>query len=351
MPHIMLTEKDTSLDPLRGKTVAIIGCGSQGHAHALNLQESGIKVVVGLRKGSKTWAKAEAAGLTVKETADAAKEADIIILLAPDTKQPQIYEHDILPHLAPGKSLAFAHGFNIHYKTIIPPKNIDVWMVAPKGPGHLVRKVYTEGFGVPCLVAVHQNATGKAKDIARAYATAIGGARAGIIETDFKEETETDLFGEQVVLCGGVTQLVMKAYETLVEAGYKSEVAYFECLHELKLIVDLIYVGGISAMNYSISDTAEWGEYISGEKIIDENTKSRMKDVLAKIQDGSFAKEWIKENQDGLPRFNEYRKKLISHPIESIGEELRNMMRVSSRMQGGDTKQFLAEEQKKDGYV
>ena len=347
----MLTEKDINHDLIKEKTVAIIGCGSQGHAHALNLKDSGVNVVVGLREGSGTWQKAESAELSVKTVPEAAKSADVIVMLTPDTKQPLIFEHGIAPNLTEGKSLVFAHGFNIHYKTIVPPKNVDVWMVAPKGPGHLVRKVYSENFGVPCLIAVHQDFSGKARDLALSYAAAIGGARAGIIETTFKEETETDLFGEQVVLCGGITQLIMKAFETLIEAGYKPEIAYYECLHEVKLIVDLIYVGGISAMNYSVSDTAEWGEYVSGNKVIDDGVKERMKEVLDKIKDGSFAKEWIEENENGLPRFKAYRKQIINHPIEQTGNVLREMMRMSQRLKAGSSKDFLAEEQKKKDYT
>lgn len=346
----MLTEKDTNLALLNDKTIAILGCGSQGHAHALNLQDSGVKVVVGLREGSQSWGKAEAAGLTVMETGAASKAADIIMMLVPDTLQPKIYEESVKPNLEAGNSLVFAHGFNIHYGTIVPPTDIDVWMVAPKGPGHIVRQTYTQDFGVPCLLAIHQDATGNAKEIGLAYAAGIGGARAGVIETTFKEETETDLFGEQTVLCGGTVQLIQKGFETLVEAGYQPEVAYFECLHELKLIVDLIHVGGISAMNYSISDTAEWGEYVSGNKIIDDGVKDRMKAVLAKIQDGSFAKEWVDEYNNGAPNFKKYREKIIDHKIETVGEELRELMKIKERMSGGGSKQFMAEDEKKDSY-
>ncbi|KKP41140.1 MAG: ketol-acid reductoisomerase, ketol-acid reductoisomerase [Candidatus Peregrinibacteria bacterium GW2011_GWC2_33_13] len=346
----MYYDKDADLKVLKAKTVAIIGCGSQGHAHALNLQDSGIKVIVGLRKGSKTWERAEEAGLKVLETGEAAKKADIIMMLTPDTAMPEIYKKSIEPNLTKGKALVFAHGFNIHFKTIVPPKNVDVFLVAPKGPGHMVRSVFKSGFGVPCLFAVHQDSSKNAKKLALVYAKGIGGTRAGVIETSFKEETETDLFGEQVVLCGGLVELIKRGFETLVEAGYQPHVAYFECLHEVKLITDLIHVGGISAMNYSISDTAEWGEYVSGPRIVNKDTKKEMKKILTEIQNGTFAKKWIKENKDGLPTFMKNREDIIKHPIEKIGEPLRDMMRMKERLQGGGTKQFLAEESSKKEY-
>lgn len=284
----MYYEKDTDLNLLRGKKVAIIGYGSQGHAHALNLHESGVDVVVGLYNGSKSWAKAEAAGLQVATVADAAKAADLIMILLPDEKQAKIYNEEIAPNLEEGNALVFAHGFNIHFGQVVPPSYVDVFMVAPKGPGHLVRRTYTEGAGVPCLIAVHQDATGKAKQYALAYANGIGGARAGVLETTFKDETETDLFGEQAVLCGGVSELIKAGFETLVEAGYAPENAYFECMHEMKLIVDLLYQGGLSMMRYSISDTAEYGDYQIGRRIITDETKKEMKKVLTEIQDGTF---------------------------------------------------------------
>jgi len=331
----MYYDDDANLDLLKGKTVAIIGCGSQGHAHALNLKESGVDVVVGLRKGSKTWAKAEEAGLTVVETSEAAKRGSIIMMLVPDTAQPSIYENHVAPHLEPGDALVFAHGFNIHFKTIVPPANVDVFMVAPKGPGHLVRATYKRGSGVPCLIAIHQDPSGNTKDLALAYAKGIGGTRVGVIETTFKEETETDLFGEQVVLCGGLSKLIQSAFETLVEAGYQPEIAYFECLHEVKLITDLIYIGGISTMRYSISDTAEWGDYVSGKRIITDETKAEMKRVLGEIQDGTFAKQWIKENEDGLPNFTRIREEQAQHVIEEIGVPLREMMKKAIQLESG----------------
>ncbi len=340
----MYYEDDADLDLLKDKTVAVIGCGSQGHAHALNLKESGIDVVVGLRKGSKTWEKAEEAGLTVLETAEAAKRGQIIMMLVPDTAQAAIYENHIKPHLEAGDALVFAHGFNIHFKTITPPANVDVFMVAPKGPGHLVRATYARGSGVPCLIAIHQDPSGTAKDIALAYAKGIGGARVGILETTFAEETETDLFGEQVVLCGGLTKLIQTAFETLIEAGYQPEVAYFECLHEVKLITDLIYIGGISTMRYSISDTAEWGDYISGPRIITDETKKEMQRILGDIQDGSFAKRWIKENEDGLPNFKRIREEQSQHVIEEVGMPLREMMKKAIELESGPGKdRFLSD--------
>ena len=319
-------EQDCNLNLLKGKTVAVIGYGSQGHAHALNLHESGVDVVVGLYEGSKSWAKAEAAGLKVAVAAEAAAKADIIMILINDEKQPKLYKESIEPNLTPGKSLVFAHGFNIHYGQIVPPADVNVFMVAPKGPGHTVRSQYQEGKGVPCLVAVHQDATGNAKDLALAYAAGIGGARAGILETTFKEETETDLFGEQAVLCGGVSELMKAGFETLVEAGYQPESAYFECMHEMKLIVDLINQGGLSYMRYSISDTAEYGDYSVGKRIITEETKKEMKKVLKEIQDGTFAKNWILENQANRPSFNARRRMESEHQIEKVGKELRKMM-------------------------
>lgn len=322
----MFYEKDTNLGLLQGKKVAVIGFGSQGHAHALNLHESGVDVVVGLYEGSKSWDKVKEAGLEVATTAEAAKKADIIMILVPDEKQAKLYREEIEPYLEEGNALVFAHGFNIHFKQIVPPSNVDVFMIAPKGPGHMVRRTYTEGSGVPCLIAVEQDYSGKAKDLALAYANGIGGARAGVLETTFKDETETDLFGEQAVLCGGVTALIKAGFETLVEAGYAPENAYFECMHEMKLIVDLMYQGGMAAMRYSISDTAEYGDYVTGSRIITEETKKEMKQVLTEIQDGTFAKKWLLENQVGRPTFNAMRRMEAEHPIEKVGKELREMM-------------------------
>lgn len=319
-------ESDANLNLLKDKTVAVIGYGSQGHAHALNLHESGVNVIVGLYEGSKSWAKAEEAGLKVMITADAVKNADIIMILVNDEKQAALYKKDILPNLSAGKALAFAHGFAIHFGQIVPPADVDVFLIAPKGPGHTVRSQYLEGKGVPCLIGVHQDATGKAKDIALAYAAGIGGARAGVIETSFKEETETDLFGEQAVLCGGLTALIQAGFETLVEAGYQPEMAYFECCHEMKLIVDLINQGGLNLMRYSISDTAEYGDYITGPKIITEDTKKAMKEVLKDIQDGTFAKNWLLENQINRPYFNAQKRIHREHQIETVGADLRKMM-------------------------
>ena len=322
----MFYEKDTNLGLLQGKKVAVIGFGSQGHAHALNLHESGVDVVVGLYEGSKSWDKVKEAGLEVATTAEAAKKADIIMILVPDEKQAKLYREEIAPYLEDGNALVFAHGFNIHYGQIVPPADVDVFMVAPKGPGHMVRRTYTEGSGVPCLIAVEQDYSGKAKDLALAYANGIGGARAGVLETTFKDETETDLFGEQAVLCGGVTALIKAGFETLVEAGYAPENAYFECMHEMKLIVDLMYQGGMAAMRYSISDTAEYGDYVTGSRIITDETKKEMKQVLTEIQDGTFAKKWLLENQVGRPTFNAMRRMEAEHPIEKVGKELREMM-------------------------
>ena len=318
-------QADCNLSLLDGKTVAIIGYGSQGHAHALNLHESGVNVIVGLYKGSKSWAKAEAAGLKVMTAAEAAKAADIIMILINDEKQAELYKNDIAPYLTEGKALAFAHGFNIHYQQIIPPENVDVFMIAPKGPGHTVRSEYVEGKGVPCLIAVYQDATGKAKDIGLAYAAGIGGSRAGVLETTFKAETETDLFGEQAVLCGGVTALMKAGFETLVEAGYAPENAYFECIHEMKLIVDLIYKGGFSMMRYSISDTAEFGDYETGKRLITDETRKEMKKILTEIQDGTFASKWINENKVGRSHFNSCRRIEAEHQLEAVGKELRKM--------------------------
>lgn len=319
-------DKDADLDVIKGKTVAIIGYGSQGHAHANNLKDSGVNVVVGLRQGSDSWAKAEQAGLTVKSIADATRDADVVMMLLPDEKQAAIYKEQIEPNLKGGTALAFAHGFNIHFEFIKPKDDMDVFMVAPKGPGHLVRATYTGGGGVPCLIAIHQDASGKARDIALSYASAIGGGRAGIIKTSFREETETDLFGEQAVLCGGATALVQAGFETLVEAGYEPEMAYFECLHELKLIVDLMYEGGIANMRYSISNTAEYGDLTRGPRIVNEQTKAEMKKILQEIQSGEFAKEWMAENETGGKRFPELRSKAAKHQIEEVGTRLRDMM-------------------------
>jgi ketol-acid reductoisomerase len=319
-------DKDADLSLLDGKTVAIIGYGSQGHAHALNLRDSGVKVVVGLHTGSRSRAKAEAEGLTVLSVPEAAQAGQIIMLLLPDTKQADVYRREVAPHLAPGDTLMFAHGFNIRFGQIQPPENVDVSMVAPKAPGHRVRETYAEGGGTPCLVAVYHDATGTAKATALAYAKAMGCTRAGALETTFAEETETDLFGEQTILCGGVTALVKAAFETLVEAGYQPEVAYFECLHELKLIVDLLYQGGMNYMWYSVSDTAEYGGYTIGKRIVTDDTRQEMKQVLAEIRNGSFAEAWIDENQMGLPHFREMRKAERAHPIEAIGANLREMM-------------------------
>ena len=322
----MFYEKDTNLGLLQGKKIAVIGFGSQGHAHALNLHESGVDVIVGLYEGSKSWNKAKEAGLEVTTTSEAAKNADIIIILVPDEKQAKLYREEIEPYLKDGNALVFAHGFNIHFKQIVPPSNVDVFMIAPKGPGHMVRRTYTEGSGVPCLIAVEQDYSGKAKDLALSYANGIGGARAGVLETTFKDETETDLFGEQAVLCGGITALIKAGFETLVEAGYAPENAYFECMHEMKLIVDLMYQGGMAAMRYSISDTAEYGDYVTGSRIITDETKKEMKQVLTEIQNGTFAKKWLLENQVGRPTFNAMRRMEAEHPIEKVGKELREMM-------------------------
>ncbi len=322
----MYYEADATPEVLKGRKIAILGYGSQGHAHALNLHDSGFDVVVGLRSDSSSVAKAEEAGLTVLSLEEAAAQADFIMLLTPDTEQKHMYEESIAPHLSAGKVLAFAHGFNIRFDRIHPPADVDVVMIAPKGPGHLVRRTFVEGGGVPSLIAVHQDASGRAHDLALAYAQGIGSTRAGVLDTTFTEETETDLFGEQAVLCGGVTELVRAGYETLVEAGYQPESAYFECLHELKLIVDLMYEEGITGMRYSISDTAEYGDLTRGPRIITPAVKAEMKKVLTEIQDGTFAAEWIKENEIGRPRYRELREVGKKHPIEDVGSRLRTLM-------------------------
>ncbi|GAB4246244.1 MAG: ketol-acid reductoisomerase [Thermoleophilia bacterium] len=322
----MFYDKDANLDLLQGETVAVLGFGSQGHAHAQNLRDSGVKVVVGLREGSASRRRAEEAGLEVLSLREAAAKADIIMVLVPDQDQKRVYEESIRDGLAPGNMLVFAHGFNIHFNQIVPPAAVDVTMVAPKGPGHLVRRVYMEGGGVPGLVAVHQDATGQAKEKALAYAKGIGCTRAGVIETTFQEETETDLFGEQAVLCGGTSELIRAGFETLVEAGYQPEIAYFECLHELKLIVDLIYEHGISGMRYSISETAEYGDVTRGKRIITEQTRAEMRKILREIQSGEFAREWILENQAGKPVYHALTRREAEHEIEIVGRKLRNMM-------------------------
>lgn len=319
-------QEDCNLSLLEGKTVAIIGYGSQGHAHALNLRDSGVKVVIGLYEGSKSWAKAEKAGFEVYTAAEAAKRADIIMILINDEKQAKMYEESIAPNLEAGNMLMFAHGFAIHFGQIKPPADVDVVMIAPKGPGHTVRSQYQEGKGVPCLIAVQQDATGKAHDMGLAYALGIGGARAGVLETTFREETETDLFGEQAVLCGGVCALMKCGFEVLVEAGYEPESAYFECIHEMKLIVDLINQSGFEGMRYSISNTAEYGDYITGPKIITEDTKNAMRGVLKDIQEGVFARNWLLENQIGCPNFHAKRRMEADHQLEKVGKELRQLM-------------------------
>jgi ketol-acid reductoisomerase len=326
MPAKVYYDNDADLNILRGKKIAVIGYGSQGHAHSLNLKDSGLDVRVGLREGSKSWSKAEEAGLTVKTVAEAAKEADIIMILVNDEFQADVYREHIEPNLTQGNAIAFGHGFNIHFGQIKAPAGVDVFMVAPKGPGHLVRRIYTEGKGVPCLIAVQQNATGKARDIALAWAKGVGGTRAGVLETTFKEETETDLFGEQSVLCGGTTALVKAGFETLVEAGYQPEIAYFECLHELKLIVDLMYEAGIAGMRYSISDTAQFGDMTRGPRIITDDTRAEMRRILKEIQNGQFAKEWILENKANRPHFNALAAQDNASQIEAVGKELRGLM-------------------------
>ena len=318
-------QQDCNLSLLDGKTIAVIGYGSQGHAHALNAKESGANVIIGLYEGSKSWAKAEAQGFKVYTAAEAAKKADIVMILINDEKQAKMYKESIEPNLEAGNMLMFAHGFAIHFGQIIPPAGVDVSMIAPKGPGHTVRSEYQAGKGVPCLIAVQQDATGKAHELALAYALAIGGARAGVLETTFKQETETDLFGEQAVLCGGVTALMQAGFETLVEAGYEPESAYFECIHEMKLIVDLIYQSGFAGMRYSVSNTAEYGDYITGSKIVTAETKKTMKKILTDIQDGTFAKNWLLENQVNAPNFNAMRRMAAEHPSEKVGAELRKL--------------------------
>lgn len=319
-------QEDCNLSMLEGKTIAVIGYGSQGHAHALNAKESGCNVIIGLYEGSKSWKKAEAAGFEVYTASEAAKRADITMILINDEKQAQMYKESIEPNLQPGNALMFAHGFAIHFGQITPPKDVDVLMIAPKGPGHTVRSQYLEGKGVPCLIAVHQDASGRAHDMGLAYALAIGGARAGVLQTTFREETETDLFGEQAVLCGGVTALMKAGFEVLVEAGYEPESAYFECIHEMKLIVDLIAESGFAGMRYSISNTAEYGDYVTGSKIITEDTKNAMRQVLKDIQEGVFARNWLQENQVGCPNFNAKRKIESEHQLEVVGSELRKLM-------------------------
>ncbi|MBI4198187.1 MAG: ketol-acid reductoisomerase [Chloroflexi bacterium] len=319
-------EKDGDLSLLKDKVIGVIGYGSQGHAHAQNLRDSGMNVIIGLYQGSKSWPTAEKDGFKVDTTANVARDADIIVMLLPDTSQAEVYRKEIARNLTPGKSLVFAHGFTIHFKTIVPPSNVDVWMIAPKAPGHRVREVFKEGQGVPSLVAVHQDATGRSKQLALAYAKGIGSLRAGVLDTTFKEETETDLFGEQTVLCGGITRLMRNAFEVLVEAGYQPESAYFEVVHEMKLIVDLIYQGGFEYMRYSVSDTAEYGDYTRGDQVIDAHVKDNMRKVLKAVQDGSFAKEWIAENEEGRPRFYRLRQEQAEHPLQKVGKELRDMM-------------------------
>ncbi len=325
MPKIYY-DQDADLNMLKGKTIAVMGYGSQGHAQAQNLKDSGLNVIVGLRETSSSRQKAQADGLQVATVPEAAKAADVIQILVPDELQADIYREQIAPYLKPGNAIMFSHGFSIHFGQIVPPPEVDVFMVAPKGPGHIVRRMYKEGKGVPCLVAVEQDYSGKAKEIALAYAKGIGGTRAGVFETSFREETETDLFGEQAVLCGGVTQLMKAGFETLVEAGYAPEIAYFECLHEMKLIVDLINEGGFNLMRYSISNTAEYGDYIAGPRIITEETRQEMKRILADVQNGEFAKRWILENKAGQPAFNAMRKKESEHQVEQVGAKLRKMM-------------------------
>ena len=319
-------DQDADLSRVRDLKVTVLGYGSQGHAHASNLRDSGVDVVVGLRRDSASWAKAADAGLTVMETAEAAEAGDVVMMLLPDELQGDVYRDVIRPGLKPGNYLAFGHGFNIHFKRVVPPEDVNVFMVAPKGPGHLVRSEFERGRGVPCLLAIHQDPSGDTQPVGLAYAAAIGGARAAVIETSFKDETETDLFGEQTVLCGGLTSLIQAGYETLVEAGYPPEMAYFECCHEVKLIVDLIYEGGLANMRYSVSNTAEYGDLTRGSRIVDEGTRKVMKEILADIQSGKFADEWMNEHRSGSPRFNELRQASRSHPLEKVGEQLRSMM-------------------------
>jgi len=319
-------DKDADLSLIKGNQVTIVGYGSQGHAHALNLKDSGVNVTIGLRKGGASWSKAENAGLSVKEVAEAVKGADVVMILLPDESQPEVYKRDIEPNIKQGASLAFAHGFNIHYNQIVPRADLDVIMVAPKGPGHTVRSEYKRGGGVPSLIAVYQDTSGRARDVALSYAAANGGTKGGVIETNFREETETDLFGEQAVLCGGAVELVKMGFETLTEAGYAPEMAYFECLHELKLIVDLMYEGGIANMNYSISNNAEYGEYVTGTEVINEQSRAAMRNALKRIQTGEYAKRFILEGKTNYPEMTARRRLNAAHPIEVVGEQLRDMM-------------------------
>ena len=319
-------DRDADMAPLQGKTVAVIGYGSQGHAHANNLRDSGVNVIIGLRKGGSSWPKAEAAGFEVMEPRAAAKAADVVMMLVPDELAAELYQSEVAEGMTDGKYLAFAHGFNIHFKGIVPAPGLNVFMVAPKGPGHLVRSEFQKGRGVPCLLAIHQDPSGTTRQVGLAYAKAIGGTRAAVLETTFKEETETDLFGEQSVLCGGITELIRAGYETLVEAGYSPEMAYFECLHEVKLIVDLIYEGGIANMRYSISNTAEYGDMTRGKRVIGPEARKAMKEILKEIQSGKFAEEWMTEYRVGMPHFRELRKEAEHHPIEAVGDRLRGMM-------------------------
>jgi ketol-acid reductoisomerase len=319
-------DQDASLELLKQKKISVLGYGSQGHAHALNLKDSGLDVCVGLRIGSNSWKSAEESGLKVATVSEAAKTSNVIMVLLPDQTQKEVYDNEVAPYLEEGDTLAFGHGFNIHYKSIVPPPNVNVMMIAPKGPGHLVRRTYTQGNGVPCLVAVHQDASGNTLELGLAWAKGIGGTKAGVIETNFKNETETDLFGEQSVLCGGSAELIKAGFEVLTEAGYPPELAYFECMHEMKLIVDLYYEGGLSRMNYSVSDTAEYGGMTRGSRLITEATKEEMRKVLSEVQDGSFAKEFIDDNNNGQAKLKELRKRNVEHPIENVGSELRKMM-------------------------
>ena len=319
-------DHEASLAKLQNKNISVLGYGSQGHAHSLNLKDSGMNVCVGLRETSQSWQKAKEAGFEVKKISDAVKWANVIMVLLPDQNQKKVYDEEIAPFLQEGDTLAFGHGFNIHYKQIVPPQNINVMMIAPKGPGHLVRRTFEQGNGVPCLIAVHQDYTGDTLELALAWAKGIGGTKAGVIETNFKDETETDLFGEQTVLCGGSAELIKTGFEVLVEAGYPPELAYFECMHEMKLIVDLYYEGGLSRMNYSVSDTAEYGGMTRGSRVITKESKNEMKKILKEVQDGSFAQEWIKENNEGQPKLNRLREENKNHPIEKVGSELRKMM-------------------------
>ena len=319
-------EGDADLSLLQSKKVAVLGYGSQGHAHSLNLKESGVDVTVGLRTSSSSWEKAEQAGLKVATVADAVAAADVVMILLPDQNQKAVYDAEIAPNLKAGSTLAFGHGFNIHYKQIVPPADVNVMMIAPKSPGHLVRRTFEQGSGVPCLIAIHQDPSGTTKDLALAWAKGIGGTKAGVIETNFKDETETDLFGEQAVLCGGSAELIKMGFETLVEAGYPAELAYFECMHEMKLIVDLYYEGGLTRMNYSVSDTAEYGGMTRGKRVVTQESKKAMKEILAEVQSGQFAKEWLAEYNAGQPNFTQLRKENLEHPIEQTGAKLRSMM-------------------------